>query len=246
MKNRLLIICAAIVLAGTSTFLGSCKKDNTTPSSAGNSQLSFGVRADNGTGTSLSANSGNGSGNNTPSATASVNFTSGTANISGFRLEATKRGLQIEVRSNNLTNIDLFAINASVTGVTIDTGTYTHIEIRVELSKSSTAALPLMLKGTFTNASGTVIPIELDFNDDAEIRAEAQDVVVSSTTSLTTIVTMHLNKLLAGVSASQLNSATLTNGTLVISNSINTGIYNQVKNNISNCGDDGGFDRHDR
>jgi hypothetical protein len=245
MKNKLLPIWTVIVITVSSTFLASCKKDNTAPAplppSTVNTQLSFGVKADN----PFSTFSIIAQGNSTYSSTATVNFTSGTANISGFKLEATKRNLQIEIRSKNLANVDLFSTNTALTGATIDTGTYNQIEVRVELSKSSTAALPLVLKGTFTNNSATAMPIELDFNDDAEIKAQAQNVVVSNNASLSTIITMHLNRLLAGVSATQLNSATLTNGTLVISSTSNTSIYAQVKNNLSNCADDGGFDKHD-
>ena len=231
----------ATMIAGTATFLSSCKKDNSAgvPSSTSTSQMSFGINSDNAT-TNFSALGGASSG------AAAITWTSGMANISGFRLEATKKGFQIEIRSNNLTNVDLFAINPSLVGATIDTGVYTQIEVRVELSQSSNGTLPLTLKGNFTNSGGTVIPIELDFNDNAEIRAEASNVTIDSKTDITSIVTMHLNKLLAGVSANQLNNATLTNGTLIISSSSNTVIYNEIKNAITNCGDDDGFVRHDK
>ena len=116
----------AMVIAGTATFLSSCKKDNSAgaPSSSSISQVSFGMNSDNAVTTFAATGS---------SAASTVTFTSGMANISGFKLEATKKGFQIEIRSNNLTNVDLFAINPAFVGATIDTGTYSQIEIRVEL-----------------------------------------------------------------------------------------------------------------
>ncbi len=231
MKNNFLTICMAIVITGT--FFTSCKKNSSSPAATSSSQLTFGVRAQNSMDT-------------LPSSTATINWTAGTANISGFKFEARKHGLAIEVVSRNMTNVDLFALNPSLIGITLDTGTYSEIEIRAELSKSSTTDLPLVLKGNFTNTGGTAVPIEFDFNDNAEIKAEAQNVVVNGTTDLTTIITMHLNKLLANVTATELNAATLTNGTIVISKTSNATIYEQIRADLSLCGGWNGFERHDK
>lgn len=231
MKNNLLTICMAIVITGT--FFTSCKKNSSSPAATSSSQMTFGVRAESTLDT-------------VPSSTATINWTAGTANISGFKFEARKRGLAIEVESRNMTNVDLFALNPSLIGITLDTGTYSEIEIMVELSKSSTTDLPLVLKGTFTNTAGTAVPVEFDFNDDAEIKAEAKNVDVNGTSDLTTIIAMHLNKLLANVSATELNAATLTNGSIVISRTSNSRIYDQIKADLSLCGFWDGFERHDR
>jgi hypothetical protein len=232
MKNKFLTICMAIVITGT--FFTSCKKNSSAPAATSSSQMTFGVRAESTMDT-------------IPASTATINWTAGTANISGFKFEAKKHGLAIEVVSRNMTNVDLFALNPSLVGITLDTGTYSEIEIMVELSRSSsTTDLPLVLKGNFTNTGGTVVPVEFDFNDDAEIKASAQNVVVNGTTDLTTIIAMHLNKLLANVTATELNAATLTNGTIIISRTSNNRIYDQIKADLSLCGFWNGFERHDR
>ena len=232
MKNKFLTICMAIVI--TSTFFTSCKKNSSAPAATSSSQMTFGVRAESTMDT-------------IPASTATINWTAGTANISGFKFEAKKHGLAIEVVSRNMTNVDLFALNPSLVGITLDTGTYSEIEIMVELSRSSsTTDLPLVLKGNFTNTGGTVVPVEFDFNDDAEIKASAHNVVVNGTTDLTTIIAMHLNKLLANVTATELNAATLTNGTIIISRTSNNRIYDQIKADLSLCGFWNGFERHDR
>jgi hypothetical protein len=231
MKNNFLTICMAIVITGT--FLTSCKKNSSSPAATSSSQMTFGVRAESTLDT-------------VPASTATINWTAGTANISGFKFEARKHGLAIEVVSRNMTNVDLFALNPSLVGITLDTGTYNEIEIMVELSRSSTTDLPLVLKGSFTNTGGTAVPVEFDFNDNAEIKAEAKNVDVNGTTDLTTIIAMHLNKLLANVTATELGNATLTNGTIVISRTSNTHIYDQIKGDLSLCGFWNGFERHGR
>jgi hypothetical protein len=232
MKNKFLTICLAVVVTGT--FLTSCKKNNNAPATslASSSQLSVGIKSANAI--------------DTVSGSAIITWTSGTANVSEFKFEASKQGLQIEVTSHTLTNVDLFALNPSLIGITLDTGTYSEIELRAELQPSSSSTLPLVLKGSFMPTGGASIPVEFDFNDFAEIKARAQNVVVNGSTNLTTMIVMHLNKLFANVTAAELTAATLTSGTIVISSSSNSQIYNQIKDQLSSCGDDDGFHRHDR
>lgn len=229
-------IFAVTVLALTG--LAACKKSGNSPSSK-TSQLSFQLRADNAT-SNLAASSTGGklSTNSTFQGIAGLTFTSAVANISRFKLEAKKNGVEIEIISKNLSNIDLFAIDPTVASVTLDTGIYQEIEIKVELQHTSdTSALPLKLKGTFTNSVGTAIPIEFDFNSDAVIKAEAENINVSSTINFVALVHLHLNKLGAGVVATDLDNAAQTNGTIIISPTSNTDIYNKVVANLSSCGE---------
>jgi hypothetical protein len=189
--------------------------------------------------TNLSASSASGlSANSTFTGITGLTFTSGTANVSQFKFEAKRNGVEIEVTSKKLTNIDLFAASPSIAGVTIDTGLYREIEIRAIFQKSAdTTAIPLQLKGSFTAGNGTVIPIEFDLNDNVTIKSEVEDVQVSSTTDFAALIHIHLRKLEAGVTAADLEAAKLTNGVLVISNSSNTSIYNKIIGNFTNCGE---------
>ena len=207
------------VIALSIVSLAACKKTGNAPSSTKTSQLSFGVQADNAT-TNLAAASTTGSKlttNSTFTGISGLVFTAGTANISQFKLEAKRNGVEIEISSRSLTNVDLFAPSPSIAGVTIDTGTYREIELRVLLQKTAdTSAIPLKLTGTFTITGGTVIPVEFDLNDNVTIKSEVEDVNVTSTTDRAALIHIHLRKLEAGVTAADLEAATLTNGVIVI------------------------------
>jgi len=230
MKTLKTGVIALISLAVLS--LAACKKDSSSSSSK-TPQLSFQMQADN----SLAASSTTGQTvNSIGTGITGLTFTAGIANISRFKLEAKKNGVETEISSKNLTNVDLFAISPSLVNATIAPGTYTEVEIKVELVHSNTDALPLKLTGSFASSGGTVIPVELDFNSDAEIKAEAENVTVTDSTNFSAIVHFHLNKLVAGISAADFDNATLTNGTIVISSTSNTAIYNKLLNNIANCG----------
>jgi len=229
LKNSLFAVAGVIALCTTA-----CKKDASLPASK-SSHVSFQLKADNDA-SSLTTNS-------TFSFIQGLAFTSGTANISQFKLEATRNGSETELSSRNLMNVDLFAATPSIANVSIDTGFYRKIEIRVVFRHTIIGDIPLKLAGSFTTGKGTVIPIEFDLNDDATVSAEGHDVHVTSTSDLFALVHLHLRQLERGISAAELASATLTNGTIVISRDSNTAIYNKVLANLSNAGETE-FDDH--
>jgi len=246
---KTVILRVGMVAMAASLFFAACKKGSNAPAgstiAASSSQLSMGLKADNASMSVTDAGTNSTTAVNAVSAVGSVNITSGTANISGFKFEARRHNLEVEVESKAMTSIDLFAINPALIGIALDTGAYSSIELRVEFTKSSSDT-PLSLKGTFTNSAGTAIPLAVYINDNAEVKVEAQNVNVDGMTDLSSFVTMHINKLFNTVRLSDLGSATQTNGTIVISNSSNTGIYNRILSNLLSCGDSDGFQHHDR
>jgi hypothetical protein len=230
-----LLACATMV---------SCKKDNTTNSGTG-AEVAFALTADNATST-LGTTSANGPVVNATAANASINWTSAIANISRFKLEAKKNGIETEIHSKNISGLDLFSLNqASITAL-IDTGTYREIEIKVLLVKSSGTDIPLTVKGVFTSAGGAVVPIEFDYNENAILKSEAENVTVDGTSDVTAKLNLHLNKLLSRIPSAEIDAATRTNGTIIISNSSNATIYNKVIANIILAFEARGFEKHTR
>jgi hypothetical protein len=236
MKKLTTGVIAAIALIAVS--LTACKKTGSSPASQA-SQMSFQLQADNATSNLAVSSTGSlATNSSTFSGISGLTFTSGIANISRYKLEAKRNGVEIEVSSRNLTNVDLFAASPVIASVSLDTGTYREIEISVLLTHSAdTSAIPLKLKGTFTNSSGTAIPIEFDLNDDVTIKSEAQNITVTSTTDFAALIHLHVRKLEANVTTADLEAATLTNGVLLISRNSNKSIYDKVINNFSNCGE---------
>lgn len=218
-----------------------CKKSNNSSSTSG-TQMAFSVSADN-SASSFASSTGS---NLTTNATASITWTSGIANIAYFKLEAKKKNTEIEIKTKSLQNVDLFAPIPTVISSAIDTGTYREIEIKVVLAKSATGAIPLTLKGNFTTGGGAVVPIEFDFNDDAIIKAEADNVTIDGKTDLATTIKLHLNRLISSTAAATLDAAPRTGGVIVISSTSNTAIYDVIKTKITECGAFERFEHHDK
>ncbi|MGN6178797.1 MAG: hypothetical protein ACTHNW_06430 [Mucilaginibacter sp.] len=248
MKRKLLTGLLGIAIVSSALFT-SCKKGNSSTSGKSASQLAFAMKADN---ASISANAISADGQNsgtqwgtTDTIHAMVNWTSAIANVSAFKLEAIKRGLSIEITSRGLQNINLFAPVPTSISTMIDTGTYTKVELRAILLRSSdTSAMPLTLKGSFTTTGGTVVPVVVDYNNDAIIKVEAKNVTITSTSDLLTTLTVHLNMLLAGVSTADMNNATRVNGVILINSTTNSGILEHIRDNLFHSCDGGDFHDH--
>lgn len=245
MKKTILMICLPVIMV--SMVMVSCKKDSTSSSTP---QVSFALSADN-TISPISATNKSGgtiatASTTTTTTTSSISWTSGIVNITQFKLEAKKNGKEIEIKSKNLSNVDLFTLSPSLISASIDTGTYKEIEVRAVFTKSTTADIPVKLKGTFTTAGGAIVPIEFDFNEDAVFKAEAANITVSSTTDFTAKLHLHLNIVLSDVVSAELDKATRTNGTIIISSSSNPLLYAKAIVNIANAMESKGFDEHKR
>lgn len=226
----------AIVVLALATGLFSCKKDGSVDPLSAGSKVSFGLKADNAS-MVLASTSGmavNGIGTNAASPV--INWTAGTANVTKFQFEAKKAGVKTEIEVTGLKNINLFAVDPSFFPSKIDTGTYSEIEVKLVLAKASGTNIPLQLKGSFTKTDGTVVPVELDVNDDMVLKTEINNVVIDNTTDLKTTFMLHLNKIFSGITAADLSAATLTSGTIVISSTSNTVLFNKAKANVVNIG----------
>jgi hypothetical protein len=244
MKKTILMICLPVIMV--SMVMVSCKKDST---SSLTSQVSFALSADNTISPISVTNNGGGlisASTTTTTTSGSITWTSGIVNITKFKLEAKKNGKQIEIESKNLSNVDLFALTPSLISASIDAGTYKEIEIRAVFTKSTTADIPVKLKGTFTTAGGAIVPIEFNFNDDATFKAEAKDITVSTTTAFTAKLNLHLNIVLSDVVSAELDKAARTNGTIIISSESNPLLYAKAIVNIVKAMESKGFDEHKR
>ena len=81
--------------------------------------------------------------------------------------------------------------------------------------------MPLVLKGNYTTKAGNIIPIEYDFNEDAEIVALANDLTIDGKNNLIAQISLHLNKLLSNVTAQEIDQTVRTNNMILITSTIN-------------------------
>lgn len=228
MKTTLLSL--GTVLLGA-ILLPSCSKDDSTASG----KLSYKVKPSNFTASVSSTVSGSGL-VVAVNSNSSLTWTSGTLNISEIDFEAENDEQEIEYELKNQFNVDLLNISPVLGNINIPDGTYEEVELKLELKPSSTN-IPLTLKGTYTNSTGSTTPVEFYFNEEFEVEVEAENVTISGSEDYIALINVELNKLLLNVSSSDLDQAVKTNGSIIISSSSNTNLYNKFKSNLNVFGD---------
>ncbi|MDN3586254.1 hypothetical protein QWY86_06220 [Pedobacter aquatilis] len=219
------------VLSSALLILNGCKKDDNL-SLDQDAQIAFSVKAD----LTASSNTGNSvsAASTTTSVTPAITWTEGIANVTKFEFEAKKGNVKKEIEVKGLTNINLFAIDPAVVKSVIDTGSYREIELKLILSKTTSTAIPLTLKGNFTAADGTLTPIEINVNEDLLIKVEINNVKIDASTDLNATFVLGLNKILQGLSLSDLSTATKASGKILISSTSNAILFNKIKLNLQN------------
>jgi hypothetical protein len=133
--------------------------------------------------------------------------------------------------------IDLFNLNSVIGGFTLVPGTFDNVTIKIESFKSDSPSTPLFnLTGDYTNSAGTVKRIEIIVNDDFELRINKTD-TLNFANDFTSVIKMNLVLLMNNISQTELDNAVLTNGRLVISNTINVSLYNMIRKNLHESGE---------
>ena len=203
------IILAAIVATG----LISCKKSADSPMHSG---LDFQLKAVN---------------PSSPVARtmATVTWDSGFVNATQIKFEAKQNGNETEFKSNVHQHVDLFGAASLVGTVNITPGTFEEVEFKVEAAPTSTEPA-LKLQGSVNG-----VPVTFIVNNGFEIKAEQSQVTLSG--GDIALNKIDLTALMSGLSSADFASATLTNGTLVISSSSNTNLFNTILGNFQKHGE---------
>ena len=225
MKN---LLNYGTILLGTVLIFSSCSKDKST----GDGKLSYRVKPANFTASVSSTVSGSGLivGINSNS---SLTWTSGNMKVSEIDFEAESKNVEIEYELKQAVDVDLFNLSPILGSITIPDGTYNEVELKLELKKSTTSNIPLALKGTYTDDSGSKIPVEFYFNEDFEVEVEAENLVVNGNKDYIGLINIQLNKFMTNVISADLSSASKTGDVIIISSTSNMNLYAKLKANLN-------------
>lgn len=207
-----------IVIASTALILSSCKKENTTNTPSG---INYQLRATSPTSIISRTSAGN------------FTWTSGYAYATEIKFEAESRNVEVEYTSQIPQRIDLFTGVVNLGNITLPAGTYDEVEFEVTLN-SNIANSAFELNGQFTSGS-TTTPVLFKVLGEVEVETERNNVVITDNNSYKALTTLNLSLLTTGVTEIMLNNATRTNGSIIISSTSNSNIYNIILNNLKDC-----------
>jgi hypothetical protein len=218
------------------TVLASCKKSSTT----GTGKLSLQFNALNSGAVKTTSTTGlqtTSTSVTTNSVPTGITWTSGYVYVSEIDFKAVKDNTtEIKYKSEGSRKVDLFNLNASAGDFIIPSGVYNKIKLELEIGAPQGIKDPgVYLSGTY----GTT-PIVFAYDesgDQFEVEVEGRNFTFDGTKDYNSLINLHLNLLLDGVSNADLDAATKTNGTIVINHTNNVTIYQKAKQNIHNLSD---------
>lgn len=169
---------------------------------------------------------------NKTQAPGTISWNSGSAYTTQVKLEAKQNGGQLEFKTTGARQVDLFAPVATTLGnITVPAGTYSQIEFKISLAPNGNTPA-MTLNGQYTNGTNNVIPVSFILNSLIDVKAEQNNVTVSSNSSMTALTTLDLSFVSAGITQAMLDNATLSGGTIIISAASNNNLYNMMVNNL--------------
>lgn len=194
-----------------------------------------------------------------PSISSALTWQSGFANIANITSDIESKDIEGSESSTEsaaaIKKVDLFGQNQLIGNINIAPGTYPNLNVWIEIAQTATEPA-LYLKGFYTNSAGKKTAIEFSLNEGTvqndtnnqmqgenhhsdpgqiEIGATAKNLVVGNNS--TASITLHLDKLMTGITDADLDAATQTTGVIVIDKTQNPNIYAKIKANIYNSSD---------
>ncbi|MGB4400940.1 MAG: hypothetical protein WBJ10_16320 [Daejeonella sp.] len=215
-----------ILILVTTILLFGCEKD-----SINDGELIYNFKTSN-LSASLGA-TGSASGNPVaPLSNGSITWNSGTVNIQQIYFGAKKDNTPFAVEFEKLSNIDILKTTTVSGSVPLPTGTYSDIKLRLRL-KESVAYKPLVVRGTFTEVSGTKIPVEIQFNETYELTLHPPQLTMKGE-KYDVKVNLDLSKLVKNLTLSDFSQTvrTGTDNLILINNSTNRALFEKLALNV--------------
>jgi hypothetical protein len=132
--------------------------------------------------------------------------------------------------------IDLFAAPAPLASLILQAATYDQVQVEIQGVKSTTGDPNFYLKGTYKNVMGIVTPVIIQVNETFDIESDINKWPAQAIT-YTSLVKIHLDLLLQNITPALLDNASQTSGTIVISSTSNTNIYQLITANFRHMSD---------
>jgi hypothetical protein len=223
----------AVLALATGMMVTSCKKETSSPAKSPTS-LGVKLQATNKSFTLLKSALAT-----TPSFTWDTSYIV----VSKIEFEAEKRESEMARDSSEVhfewdgpKKIDLFSLTSVVGDISLLSGVYHEISLKISALKADAGSSPVFyLSGTYTNSVDSVIPIAVIVNENFEFKVKKEGSSLDATSDYTSLINLNLTLLMSGITSTDLNSATRTNGKIIISSTSNAALYSKINTNLSTC-----------
>ncbi|MDF2157218.1 hypothetical protein [Algoriphagus sp. CAU 1675] len=162
----------------------------------------------------------------------SLVFTSGKIKFREVVFDGDTQNRSVSITHEQISEID-YATGMITPAVNIDVpaGEYTNVNLGIEIQDENSDP-SIVIEGTYINSEGTSIPIRLEFNSGEVFEANASVVSIPAGSNIVGKIKFDALDWFSVVSAEELDNAQLTNGKIIISETSNADIFDQVANRL--------------
>lgn len=164
----------------------------------------------------------------------SINWTSASFNISNASFSANRGGTVITLESKNINWVNALRPDSLSGKITIAPGVYEAIKLKLTMTESATLA-PFILNGTYTELSGTKIPVIIQINRSQLAEFETQRFEVATGGQYVAKVVFEMNGLVKGLTASDFGQTVRTgaNNTILVSSTVNKPLWDKLVSRLN-------------
>ena len=155
-------------------------------------------------------------------------FTSGKITIREVVFDGDNEAQSISRTIPQIADID-YATGAVTPAITIEVppGNYTSVNLGIEMQDNGSAP-STVIEGTYTNSSAEEVPIRFEFNSGEVFEASAASVTIAAGADIIGKITFDARDWFSTVTPAELDNAALTDGTIIVSESSNSAIFEKV------------------
>lgn len=171
-----------------------------------------------------------------PLSNRSITWTSMTINISKIEVSAKLAGKEVNLESKDIFSVNPLQPDVLVGTVPVESGVYENVRFKLTMAESATNP-PLLLSGTYTEESGTKIPISVQLNQSKLLTIEMPKFEITKGTHLAKI-NFELNNLVKGLNPSDFGQTTRTgsNNAIVVNSTTNRALFEKLSIRLATIG----------
>ncbi len=171
-----------------------------------------------------------------------LNFSTGELVLREIVWDGTLEGnaISTSITHSIITSVDVATGLASPTTPIVDIapGKYSDISMGIELQDNGVDP-NMILEGIFTHSNASTIPIKFIFDSGEVFEGSLSNYTIAPGSNTTCTLTLDLIHWFQNISQSELEDASLTSGTIVLSESSNAELYDKVETAILNATESG-------
>ncbi len=166
----------------------------------------------------------------------SITWTSMTVNISKIEVSAKLAGKEVNLESKDIFAVNPLKADSLVGTVPVASGIYENVRFKLTMAESATNP-PFLLNGTYTEESGTKVPIFVQLNQSRLITIEMAKFEITKGTHRAKI-NFQLNDLVKGLTMSDFGQTTRSgsNNTIVVNSTTNRALFEKLSVRLANIG----------